>query len=122
MKLGILVKASALVLVGALGVARGDEQTIPIEKLPPAVKAAVKAKFPGAEWKGAARETEEGETFFEVTLTYKGDKYDVVLEPDGEIEMIERAILVDALPSAVVKAIAAKHPKAKITKAEELTD
>lgn len=122
MTLGTLAKASALVLVGALGAARGGEEEIAIAKLPPAVKAAVKAKFPGAEWKGAAKETEGGETFFEVTLTYRGDKYDVVLEPDGEIEAIEREILVDALPTAVVKAIRAKHHDAKITKAEELTD
>lgn len=122
MTIRTLVKAAALVAVGAVGAARADEEKLALEKLPATVKAAVKARFPGAELKGAAKEQEEGETLFEVTLTYKGDKYDVMVEPSGEIEGIEREIFVDALPSAVVKAVKAKHPKAKIEKAEELTD
>jgi hypothetical protein len=123
MTLGILTKSSALVLIGALGLARADEEEkIPLDKLPTPVKAALKARFPGAELKGASKESEEGETIFEVSLTYKGDKYDVALEPDGEIEEVERAIFVEALPSAVVKAIKAKYPKAKIEEAEEVTD
>ncbi len=122
MTLGTLMKASALVLVGALGVARGDEEKLSPDKLPAAVKAAIKARFPGAELKGASKESEGGETIFEVMLTYKGDKYDVAVEPNGEIEEIERAIFVDALPSAVLKAIKAKYPKAKIKEAEEVTD
>ncbi len=122
MTLGTLVTAAALVTLGALGVARADEEKLSLEKLPAPVKAAIKAKFPGAELKAAAKESEEGETIFEVVLTYKGDLYDVALEANGEIEEIERAIFVEALPSAVVKAIKAKHPKAKIEKAEEVTD
>jgi hypothetical protein len=123
MTLGILTKSSALVLIGALGLARADEEEkVALDKLPAPVKAALKARFPGAELKGASKESEEGETIFEVSLTYKGDKYDVALEPDGEIEEVERAIFVDALPSAVVKAIKARYPKAKIEEAEEVTD
>ena len=122
MTLGTLAKASALVLIGALGAARADEEKVALDKLPATVKAAIKARFPGAEMKGAAKESEEGETIFEVALTYKGDKYDVAVEPDGEIEEVERAIFVDALPSAVVKAIKAKYLKAKIEEAEEVTD
>jgi Putative beta-lactamase-inhibitor-like, PepSY-like len=122
MTLGTLTKSSALVLVGALGVARGDEEKLSPDKLPAAVKAAIMARFPGAELKGASKESEGGETIFEVMLTYKGDKYDVAVESNGEIEEIERAIFVDALPSAVLKAIKAKYPKAKIKEAEEVTD
>jgi hypothetical protein len=122
MTLGTLVKATALVTFGALGVARGDEEKVSLDKLPAPVKAAIKARFPGAELKGAAKEAEGGETIFEVLLTYKGDKYDVAVEANGEIEEIERAILVDALPSAVVKAIKAKYPKAELEKAEQVTD
>jgi hypothetical protein len=123
MTLGTFVKAAALVAAGTMiGTARAGEEKLEIGKLPATVKAAIKARFPGAELKEAAKETEDGETFFEVTLTYKGDKYDVLFEPDGEIEEVERAIVVEALPSAVVKAVKAKYPKAKIAKAEELTN
>ncbi|HEY2159658.1 MAG TPA: PepSY-like domain-containing protein [Isosphaeraceae bacterium] len=122
MTLGTLVKATALVTFGALGVARGEEEKISHEKLPATVKAAIKARFPGAELKAAAKESEEGETIFEVLLTYKGNIYDVAIEPNGEIEEIERAIFVEALPSAVVKAIKAKYPKAELEKAEQVTD
>ncbi len=122
MTLGTLVKAATLVTFGALGMARADEEKLSLDKLPATVKAAIKARFPGAELKAAAKESEGGETIFEVLLTYKGDKYDVALEANGEIEEVERAIFVDALPSAVVKAIKAKYPKAEIEAAEEVTD
>jgi hypothetical protein len=121
MMLGMLTKA-ALVLVGALVADGGDEEKVPLSSLPAPVKAAIKARFPGAELKGASKESEGGETIFEVSLTYKGDKYDVALEPNGEIEEVERAVFVDALPSAVIKAIKARYPKAEIEAAEEVTD
>jgi hypothetical protein len=113
---------SAAVLLGACGVTLAGEGKLALDKLPAPVKAAIKAKFPGAELKGASKESEEGETIFEVSLTYKGDKYDLAIEPNGEIEEVERAIFVDALPSAVVKAIKAKYPKGEIEEAEEVTD
>lgn len=122
MTLGTMTKAAALIMIGAVGAARGDEEKLSLDKLPVAVKAAIKARFPGAELKGASKESEEGETLFEVSLTYKGDKYDVAVEPSGEIEEIERAILVDALPGAVLKTIKAKYPGAKIQSAEQVTD
>ena len=122
MTLGMVTKATALVLIGAIGVARGEEEKVALDKLPAAVKAAIKARFPGAELKGASKESEDGETLFEVSLTYKGDKYDVALEANGEIEEIERAIFADALPGAVLKTLKAKYPKAKIKEAEEVTD
>lgn len=122
MTLGTVTKAAAMVVIGALGVARGEEEKVALGKLPATVKAAIKARFPGAELKGASKESAEGETLFEVSLTYKGDKYDVAVELSGEIEEIERSILVDALPGAVLKTIKSKYPKMKIKAAEQVTD
>ncbi len=107
-------------LLGLFAAAQGDEK-IDVGDLPKAVTKAVKEKFPEAKIKGASKEVEDGKTFFEVELSVDGKSVDVVLEPDGDIEAIEKEIEVEDLPKAVIKAIAAKFSKAKIEKVEEIT-
>ena len=50
-----------------------------------------------------------------------GGKVEVDVGPDGKILQIEEAIGVDKLPAAVLKAFAAKYPKAKVDTAEKQT-
>src|SRR5947209_18831692 len=116
----ITLTATAALVAGLLGTARADEEKVEIEKLPAAVRGAIKGRFRKAEIKSASKEEEDGETIFEVSLTSEGDKYDVAVEDDGEIKEIERAILVDALPSAVTKAIKTKYPEGKLRSAERI--
>jgi hypothetical protein len=116
-----LSRTLSVLLVGVLGLsARADEKKIAPEKLPAAVKKAVKAAFPKAKVTSAAKEVEEGETVYEVSLTFEGDKYDLSVEPDGTIEEVEREIETEDLPKKVVASLKARYPKAKIKSAEEL--
>jgi hypothetical protein len=111
------------VVVLTLGApSRGDEQKIPLADVPKVALDAVKAKFPAAELKAAAKETEDGKTTYEVSLKNKGGEVDVAVSAEGKIVQIERALDVKDLPRKVRDAIEAKYPKATVKQAEELTE
>jgi hypothetical protein len=105
----------------AAAAARAGEEKVPLDKVPKGVLAAVKAKYPDAELKGAVREEEKGKVSFEVSIKDKGASIDVVLSEEGKILAIEKTIAASDLPKAVADAVKAKYPKAEVTRAEELT-
>ena len=98
-----------------------DEEKIALDKVPKAVLDAAKAKFPGAELKGASKETDGGKVEYEIELTYKGYNHDVTFTPAGKLIAIEKTIPAKELPKAVAAAVESKYPKAKIKQAEEIT-
>jgi hypothetical protein len=110
----------ALVSLAMTSMASAEEEKIPVKELPKAVRKAVKAKFPRAHIKGAAKEEENDRTTYEVMLEIRGRAVDVALKADGTIVEIEKEVPVDELPRAVRHALASKYPKAKIVKAEEI--
>src|SRR5262249_61162175 len=114
--------AVAVALVVLTAGARGDEEKVPLDKLPRAVADAVKAKFPGAELVGASKEVEKGETLYEGALKYKGHNHDVTLKQDGTVGSVEKEITARDLPRAVSKTLAAKYPQATFKKVEEITE
>jgi hypothetical protein len=97
-----------------------DEEKVPLKDVPKPIIDAVKARFPGAELTGAAKETEDGKTTFEVMLKYKGKNVDIGATPQGKLLAIETEIASKDLPKAVSATIAAKYPKATVKKAEEI--
>src|SRR5258708_6616937 len=72
--------------------ARVDETKLPLDQVPKVVVDSVKAKFPGAELKAASKETENGKTSYEVSITFKTAKIDLLLTPEGKITAIEKVI------------------------------
>ncbi len=95
---------AALMGLSVLAVAAvADEEKIAAEKLPAAVKKAVKKKFPEAKIHGAAKEVEDGKTTYEVELKVEGRSVDVALNAEGKILEIEKEIPVAKLPEAVKK-------------------
>jgi len=114
--------AAGLVLITLATGLRADESKIPLDQVPKPVINAVKAKFPGAELKGAVKEVEDGKTLYEISVTYQGKSIDVVAKPDGAITAIEKLIDAKDLPKPVVAALKAKYPGATVKKAEELTE
>ncbi len=115
----------ATVLFGMLGaatVALADEKKIEISALPKAVVKAAKKAFPEAQIVGAAKETEDGETIYEVEMKLDGKSIDLAIDDEGEIEEIEKEIEVEDLPRAVIKAARKKFPEGKIAKVEEVSD
>jgi len=107
-----------LVLVAAV---RADEEKIPLDKVPKAVREAVKDKFPGAKLIGAEKEKEDKQTVYEIKLEHKGQKREATFKPDGTLVGVEKEIAAKDLPGAVTEALEAKYPKAAYKKVEEET-
>ncbi len=98
----------------------GDEEKVQIKDLPAAVQKSVLDKFPNAKLETASKETEDGETMFEVAIVFKGAKIDVSSKSDGKLTEYEKEIAPSELPKAVSDAVKAKYPKGKFEKAEEI--
>jgi hypothetical protein len=118
--IGMRLAALAALAVVAAG-ARGDEEKLPLDKVPEKVLDAVKKKFPDAKLTGASKETEDGKPIIEVEFTWKDHKYEAELTPDGEFIAIDKQIEAKELPAAVLKTLEEKYPKAKYDIIEEVT-
>jgi uncharacterized membrane protein YkoI len=101
-------------------VVQAAEEKIPLDKVPKAVLAAVKARFPDAKMVSAEKETEKGKTVYEIAINNKDQKVEVTLTPKGKITEIEKQISAKALPKAVTKALGKKYPKATYKMVEEV--
>jgi uncharacterized membrane protein YkoI len=117
-----IMSVALLGLFGFATIVLADEKKIPIEDLPKAVLKAAKKAFPEAKIVGAAKETEDGETIYEVMMKQDGKSIDLAIEEDGEIEEVEKEIAVEDLPRAVINAARKKFPTGKIEKVEEVSD
>jgi hypothetical protein len=116
----------ACVLVVALGTslmarAEDEEEKVPIDKLPKAVREAVAKRFPKVEIAGASKEKEDKTIVFEVSLKKAGKTIDVTLTEAGVITVIEEELAFKDLPKAVAKAFEEKYPNAKYEVVESVT-
>ena len=110
-------------ILGLLGLGSGaaaQEVEIKLDQVPKAVLDSAKAKFPGAEHRGAAKETEEGKTSYEISMTHEGHRMDVTFQEDGTLVLVETEVPEAELPAAVLKAARDKYPGAKIKLAESV--
>jgi hypothetical protein len=109
-----LVLAGAVLLVP--GPARADTAC------PAAVKTAIDKAFAKSTISRCKAEKEHGHDQFEVKLTKAdGTSAEVDVSTDGKILQVEEKIPVGKVPAAVMKAFAAKYPKAKVDGAEKQT-
>ncbi len=122
MRIVILGTVMSLGLIGFVSAAQADEEKIAPKDLPKAVLKAAKKLFPDAKIRGASKEEEDGETLYEVEMTVDGKAVDVLFEPDGEVEAIEKEIEAEDLPKAVRSVIKKKYARARIEKVEEITE
>jgi uncharacterized membrane protein YkoI len=120
-----LIRAGA---AGALGVvvlaagagARAQEAEIPVSQVPKPVMDSARAKFPGATVREAAKETEDGKTVFELSLTHENHRMDVTFEANGTLVLVETEVPEAELPAVVTRAAREKYPHAKIDLAESV--
>jgi hypothetical protein len=99
---------------------RADEKKVELEKVPKAVKDAVKKRFPKGEMKEASTEKDkDGKAVYEVTVKEGGKNIDVTLTPDGTIVTIEKEIAAKDLPKVVTEGLEKKYPKATYKFVEE---
>ena len=93
-----------------------------IPECPHAVSDAIARAFPKSTVTKCVAEKEHGHDQFEVKLVKDGGaKVEVDVAPDGKILQIEEKIAIDKVPAAVMKAFAARYPKAKVEAAEKQT-
>lgn len=105
----------------AVGGVRADEETVPLDKLPKAVKGAVEKRFPKVEMKSASKEKDGDKVVYEVSLKKDGKNVDVTVTEAGAITLIEQQIDFKDLPKAVAKTFEEKYPKAKYEIVESVT-
>jgi len=113
--------AALIGVLTALPAARADEQKVALDKLPAAVTATLKKRFPHADVTGASKEVEDGKTMYEVSLKDGGSKIDATFSADGKLATIEKQITMKQLPQKVTATLAAKYPGAKYEIIEEVT-
>ena len=109
----------ALLLAPALTLAQ--EQKVPVSRIPPEIRAAVKARFPDSPIAGAVKETEDGKTFYEVTLKAGGKNVDVTVTQAGAVTFIEKELKRSELPASVSQLLETKYPKAKWQTVEDVS-
>ncbi|MFO0800503.1 MAG: PepSY-like domain-containing protein [Gemmataceae bacterium] len=107
-------------LLAVVGV-RADEEKVPLDKLPKAVKEAVEKRFPKVDMKEASKEKDGDKVVYEVTLKKDGKAIDVTVTEAGAITLIEQEIEFKDLPKAVAKTFEEKYPKAKYEIVESVT-
>ncbi len=89
---------------------------------PAAVGAALAKHFPKSTIHSCKREHEDGRDQIEAKLTMQdGHKAEVDVALDGTILQVEELVALNQVPVVVMKAFAAKYPKAKASRAEKQT-
>jgi len=97
-----------------------QEKKIQRSDLPPAVEKAVVEQTHGAKIRGFNRETENGDTYYEVELIVDGYSKDLRMDKDGKVVEVEEQVAITALPSAVRDGLEAKAGKGTLTKVESI--
>ena len=88
-------KADREVAVTADGKVKGEEETIPLDKVPEAARRAIEANAKGAKVERVQRIKEDGETVYKAEYVLKGKATEVVFlrsffYPDGKIKPEEK--------------------------------
>jgi uncharacterized membrane protein YkoI len=100
-----------------------EEERVPLDKVPAAVKAAADKAAPGVRWKKAEKEQEHGKMIYELKgRDPKGGKMEVEVSPDGKQVSVEKPVSLDAVPTAVKTAANTAVPGAKWKWAEQETE
>jgi hypothetical protein len=93
---------------------------IKFAEAPPAVQAAVLGLLAGADFENLLRETDEGETVFELEWEAEGTAHSAKINLAGEVIELEVEIDPATLPQPVIDAVFDRYPQAQITEAETL--
>ena len=112
----------ALFIFTVISCEKGEqEKTVSKQEVPQAVLEAFNETYPGAAIKEYSEESEDGQTFYEISCIFEGRKIDAVYNPDGSVSAIEEVIPVESLPPSVSQAIAQEIPQFSLKLAEKIT-
>lgn len=120
-----LINFSVLVLALGLTFASAEaqekEKQIKRQQLPAAVEQTVAKESVGATIKGFAREVENRQTFYEVSMNVSGHNKDILMDKNGNIVEVEEEVSIDSLPAAVQEALRKAAGSGTIEVVESLT-
>ena len=83
-------KADREVAVTADGKVKGEEETVPLDKVPEAARKAIEANAKGAKIERVQRIKEDGETTYEAAYVLKGKTTEVSFFADGKVKPEEK--------------------------------
>src|SRR5262245_51827112 len=111
--LGLLIVTPAL---------RADEEKVPLDKIPKAVKDALIAKFPKAKIDKCTKAKEGNDVVYDIEFKDGDRKCEADIKENGTFINFEKAIEVKNLPKAVKEAIEKKYPKSTMKEIMEETE
>jgi hypothetical protein len=85
------------------------------------VQQAIQEQTEGAEIKGLSKETEKGQTEYEIETLVDGKSRDLTLDGKGTLVEVEQEVGIDSLPAAARAAIEKRAAGGKIVKVETVT-
>jgi uncharacterized membrane protein YkoI len=100
--------------------ALAQEQTVPCNTVPQAVRAAFARAYPKATIRACAKEIEQGRTTYEIASKEGDVGRDVLYQPDGSLIVVEETITINEIPEPVHQAVRAKFPGGSIVRSEKL--
>lgn len=91
------------------------EEEIDASKLPKEILEGAKEMFPKADWKKATKQTDDGETYYELAGVLPGKLLILVeVDTEGEVFHIETEVKPNDVPKEVMTAFRKKYPKAEV--------
>jgi len=114
-----VVAIALMVLVAPALVAQ--EQRITRGDLPPAVERTVARESEGLTILGFSKETEHGQTTYEMTLSFAGGRTrDITMDAAGDVIEVEEQMGLDSVPPLVLQAITALVGAAPVSRVERI--
>jgi len=100
--------ASTVAVLASASLAAASDTPIAFKQLPASVQAAAMAHLEGGTIKGASKEVEKWQTFYEVETLRNGHTRDLLFDAAGQLVEVEEAVTLEAVPPAVWKALEAQ--------------
>jgi uncharacterized membrane protein YkoI len=116
------ITMKVLLVVFYASVLCAGEKKLKMEDLPPAVQSAVKEQTKSATLVGLAKETEKGQTLYEVETKVDGKTRDMMLDKTGAIQSVEEEVDLDSIPAPAKAAIQKRAAGGTVEKVEKLTE
>ena len=117
----IVVLSTALCFAG-IAAEKDAEESVSLEKIPPAAAKALREHAGGAKITGVSQEKDEGRMVYEASFTSKGRAHDVTVDKAGKLVSDEEVVPIGEAPKAVKAAIEREIPGGKVEKFERIKE
>jgi len=97
------------------------EKKVQMKDLPAVVQQAIQAQTKGSQIKGLSKETEKGQTQYEVETVADGKSRDLTFDDKGTMIEVEQEIAMDSVPASARAGLEKQTAGGKITKVESVT-